>query len=75
MNSILGTKWEVVMDNKKQTLNTMDICELTGIGRDRIRALILSGALPNIGTRRRPQVPRGFVEHWLETGQFKEVQK
>jgi hypothetical protein len=51
----------------------MDICELTGIDRDRVRALILSGALPNIGSRRRPQVPRAFVEHWLETGQLKEV--
>jgi hypothetical protein len=61
------------MDSKKQTLNTLDICELTGIGRDRVRTLILSGALPNIGSRRRPQVPRAFVEHWLETGQFKEV--
>lgn len=53
------------MDNKKRTLNTLEICELTGIGRDRVRALILSGALPNIGSRRRPQVPRAFVEHWL----------
>ena len=61
------------MDSKKQTLNTLDICELTGIGRDRVRTLILSGVLPNIGSRRRPQVPRTFVEHWLETGQFKEV--
>jgi excisionase family DNA binding protein len=63
------------MDNKKRTLNTMDICELTGIGRDRVRSLILSGALPNIGSRRRPRVPRAVVEHWLETGQLKEVQE
>jgi excisionase family DNA binding protein len=63
------------MDNKKRTLNTMDICELTGIGRDRVRALILSGVLPNIGSRRRPQVPRAVVEHWLETGELKEAQK
>jgi excisionase family DNA binding protein len=61
------------MENKKRTLNTLDICELTGIGRDRIRALILSGSLPNIGSRRRPQVPRAVVEHWLETGELKEV--
>jgi hypothetical protein len=62
-------------DNKKRTFNTMDICELTGLGRDRVRALILSGALPNIGSHRRPQVPRAVVEHWLETGQLKEVQE
>jgi excisionase family DNA binding protein len=66
---------EAVMSDKKRTLNTLDICELTGIGRDRVRALILSGALPNIGSRRRPRVPRTVVERWLETGQLKEVQQ
>jgi excisionase family DNA binding protein len=66
---------EIDMDDKKRTLNTTDICELTGIGRDRVRALIFSGALPNIGSRRRPRVPRAVVERWLETGELKEVQK
>lgn len=51
---------------ERLTLDTKELMSLTGWGRDHVRHLIRSNALPNVGTRRKILVPRKALDRYLE---------
>ena len=52
---------------QKLTLSTIDICHLTGLGRDHVQNLVRDGILPNVsGNHKRIIVPRIALERYLE---------
>jgi excisionase family DNA binding protein len=51
----------------KLTLSTLEICALTGLGRDHVQNLVRDGTLPNVsGNQKRILVPRIALERYLE---------
>jgi excisionase family DNA binding protein len=59
------------MDNENKhpvrvTLKTKEIMDITGWGRDKTQAMLREGKLPNIGSRRRPLVPRQALETYIQ---------
>ena len=62
-----GATGEGMLEEAKLTVNTQEIQQLTGLGRDRIRTLVRSGVLPNVsGSPRRVVVPRTALEKYLQ---------
>ena len=51
---------------ERLTLDTKELMALTGWGRDHVRQLVRSNALPNLGTRRKILVPRKALDAYLD---------
>ena len=51
---------------ERLTLDTKEVMEATGWGRDFVRQLIRSNALPNVGTHRKILIPRKALDRYLE---------
>jgi excisionase family DNA binding protein len=51
----------------KLTLSTLEVCYLTGLGRDHVQNLVKDGTLPNIsGNTKRILIPRSALEKYLQ---------
>jgi excisionase family DNA binding protein len=54
-------------DSPKLTLTTLEVCSLTGLGRDHVQNLVKDGKLPNVsGNVKRILIPRSALERFLE---------
>ena len=51
---------------EKLTLDTKEIVQLTGWGRDHVRVLVRNGQLNNVGTRKRILISRKALLNYLE---------
>jgi excisionase family DNA binding protein len=51
----------------KLALTTLEMCSLTGLGREHLQNLVRDGILPNVsGNQKRILVPRIALERYLE---------